>query len=203
MAQIKKDEIKKDVENAALKIFSQKGYLNTKMSHIAKTANISVGNIYIYFKNKEDLFYSVVPEKLMIFLRDFLVKSIHIFNKKQFDKLANEDDYFFSEECMNILIDYRMHFLIIFEKSKGTKYENAKEELIDSLLEVKKIYLRNNHKRYNLSVEDGIKVTRIILNNLINMVLDVLKEDMSESDRKSIFRALNVYRLYGITGLNE
>ncbi len=35
------------------------------------------------------------------------------------------------------------------------------------------------------------------------MVLDVLKEDMSESDRKSIFRALNVYRLYGITGLNE
>lgn len=104
---------------------------------------------------------------------------------------------------MNILIDYRMHFLIIFEKSKGTKYENAREELIDSLLEAKKIYLRNNHKRYNLSVEDGIKVTRIILNNLINMVLDVLKEDMSESDRKSIFRALNVYRLYGITGLNE
>ncbi len=36
MAQIKKDEIKKDVENAALKIFSQEGYLDTKMSHIAK-----------------------------------------------------------------------------------------------------------------------------------------------------------------------
>ncbi len=47
---------------------------------------------------------------------------------------------------MNILIDYRMHFLIIFEKSKGTKYENAKEELIDSLLEAKKYTLETTIK---------------------------------------------------------
>ncbi|WP_243150442.1 TetR family transcriptional regulator [Clostridium sporogenes] len=39
------------------------------MNRIAKTANISVGNIYICFKNKKDLFYSVVPGKLMIFKR--------------------------------------------------------------------------------------------------------------------------------------
>lgn len=203
MVQAKKDEVKKVVENAALEIFSQKGYLDTKMSNIAEAANISVGNIYIYFKNKEELFYSVVPEKLMFFLTNYLVESVHTYNKKYFDKPAGEDDYFLNEEFMNMLIDYRMHFLIIFQKGKGTKYENAKTELIDSLLGAKKTYLKSNHKRYNLSVEDSIKVMQIIVGNLIDMMLDVLKEDMSNSDRKAIFRALNVYRIYGITGLNE
>ena len=203
MVQAKKDEVKKSVENAALNIFSQKGYLDTKMTDIAEAADVSVGNIYRYFNNKEDLFYSVVPESLMTFLTNYLVESIHIYNKEYYDKPASRDDYFLSEEFMDMLIDYRMHFLIIFEKSKGTKYENAKANLIDTLLEAKKIYIRSNYKRYNLSLDDSIKLMRIIANNLFNMMLDVLKEDMSQSDRKAIFRAINVYRIYGITGLNE
>ncbi|MTK14001.1 MAG: TetR/AcrR family transcriptional regulator, partial [Clostridiaceae bacterium] len=31
----------------------------------------------------------------------------------------------------------------------------------------------------------------------------VLKEEMSEESRITIFKALNIYRLYGINGLNE
>lgn len=203
MVQAKKDEIKKDVEAAALKIFSEKGYLDTKMSDIAQEANISVGNIYTYFKNKEDLFYSIVPDRLMFFLRDYLVESVHIYNKNCLNKLEIDNDNFLTEECMNMLINYRMHLIIIFQKSKGTRYEKAKEELIDLLLEAKRMYLRNDHKRYNLCVEDSIKLMRIIINSLINMVLDLLKEEISENSRKTIFKALNVYRLYGITGLNE
>ena len=41
MVQVKKDEVKKAIEDAAINIFYEMGYLNTKMIHIAKRSNIS------------------------------------------------------------------------------------------------------------------------------------------------------------------
>ena len=42
--------------DAALEVFSQKGFQSTKIIEIAKTANVADGTIYLYFKNKDDLF---------------------------------------------------------------------------------------------------------------------------------------------------
>ncbi|MCZ4151512.1 TetR family transcriptional regulator, partial [Escherichia coli] len=44
--QSKKDEVKKEIEYAALKVFFEKGFVDAKMSDIADEINISVGNIY-------------------------------------------------------------------------------------------------------------------------------------------------------------
>jgi AcrR family transcriptional regulator len=46
----------------ALKVFSQKGYADTRMADIAKEANMSYGLIYHYFENKEKLFDAIVEE---------------------------------------------------------------------------------------------------------------------------------------------
>jgi TetR/AcrR family fatty acid metabolism transcriptional regulator len=45
---------------AALKIIKQKGFHKARMSDIAKEAGISYGLVYHYFKNKEDLFDSII-----------------------------------------------------------------------------------------------------------------------------------------------
>ncbi len=37
----------------ALKLFTEKGYFNTSVHDIQKEANVSIGSIYHYFKNKE------------------------------------------------------------------------------------------------------------------------------------------------------
>lgn len=42
------------IENA-LKLFSQKGFYNTTIPDIAKAMSMSVGNMYNYFKSKEEL----------------------------------------------------------------------------------------------------------------------------------------------------
>ncbi|MGL5256978.1 MAG: TetR/AcrR family transcriptional regulator, partial [Proteocatella sp.] len=160
------------------------------MSDIAKDANISVGNIYTYFKNKEDLFYSVVPARHVDFLRNYLVKAIHLYNKSN---LSPEDEIFISEKFINVLIKYRMHLIIIFEKNKGTQYEKEKNELIQLLLEAKKPYLKSDHKYYNLCIEDNMKLMQIIISNSFNMILDLLKEEISDESRKTIFKAINVY----------
>ncbi len=49
---------------AAIKIFSQKGYFNSKISEIARQADVADGTIYLYFKNKDDLLISLFEEKM-------------------------------------------------------------------------------------------------------------------------------------------
>jgi TetR/AcrR family fatty acid metabolism transcriptional regulator len=49
---------------AAVKIFSRKGFFNSKVSEIARSAEVADGTIYLYFKNKDDLLISLFEEKM-------------------------------------------------------------------------------------------------------------------------------------------
>jgi len=49
---------------AAVKIFSRKGFFNSKVSEIARAAEVADGTIYLYFKNKDDLLISLFEEKM-------------------------------------------------------------------------------------------------------------------------------------------
>jgi hypothetical protein len=201
--QAKKDEVKKEIESAALKVFFRKGFVDAKMSDIADEIQISVGNIYTYFKNKKELFYSVVPPSLVDYLKNVLVESIYIDNQTFFEETNNEKKSAIVQEQINLLTQYSMQIVIIFEKNKGTIYSDAKNELIDLMIETKKPYLKNTYKRYEIGTDENMILLNIIANNVIHMTLDLLKRDMSADSRKRIFEALSLYRLHGLKGLNE
>ena len=44
---------------AAKRVFSEKGFLKTTMEDIAKEAELSPGTLYLYFKNKDELYASL------------------------------------------------------------------------------------------------------------------------------------------------
>jgi len=48
---------------AAIEVFSKKGFQAATISEIAQKAHVADGSIYQYFKNKEDLFFSIPVEK--------------------------------------------------------------------------------------------------------------------------------------------
>jgi AcrR family transcriptional regulator len=55
-------ESKKRIIAAAIAVFSAKGYAKANIREIAKSAGISVGGVYLYFKNKEELYKSLVND---------------------------------------------------------------------------------------------------------------------------------------------
>jgi AcrR family transcriptional regulator len=57
-------ESKKKILAAAIKVFSSSGYANANMRMIAKASGLSIGSIYLYFKNKEDLFLTLIKSRL-------------------------------------------------------------------------------------------------------------------------------------------
>lgn len=48
---------------AALTIFSEYGYRGAGIRMIAAAAKISVGGVYLYFKNKEELYFTLIQER--------------------------------------------------------------------------------------------------------------------------------------------
>lgn len=126
MAQVLKEDIYDRIFQAGVAVFYEKDYRSAKMQDIAEKARIPVSLIYSYFKNKEKLFEKIVS-------------SISI----DFEHIAKEEEAntgLPSEKYKNIAENYLLDllknhkiFVILMDKSRGTKYENAKEELITSL----------------------------------------------------------------------
>lgn len=54
---------KEAILDAALLMFSKKDYHDVTVDHIAEQVGLSKGTLYLYFKNKEDIFYSMIFEK--------------------------------------------------------------------------------------------------------------------------------------------
>jgi TetR/AcrR family transcriptional regulator, fatty acid metabolism regulator protein len=64
-----KKAIKREtIIQAAIEVFSKKGFKPANISEIARKAGVADGTIYHYFKNKEDLFFSIPIEKTNEFL---------------------------------------------------------------------------------------------------------------------------------------
>jgi AcrR family transcriptional regulator len=64
------EETKKKILDAAGKVFAEYGYSQANMRLIAGSAGISVGCLYLYFRNKEDLCLTLMQESLDDFNRE-------------------------------------------------------------------------------------------------------------------------------------
>ncbi len=54
-----KQQRRNDIIDAAERLFFEKGYENTTMDQVAEEAELSKGTLYLYFKNKEDLYLAI------------------------------------------------------------------------------------------------------------------------------------------------
>jgi len=66
----KKTSRKQSILNAAIEVFSNGSFKNSSISEIAKRANVGEGTIYQYYKNKEDLFFSIPIQKTIEFTEE-------------------------------------------------------------------------------------------------------------------------------------
>ncbi len=60
---LKKTAKRQTIIQAAIEVFGKKSFRDSNISEIARRANVAEGTIYQYFRNKEDLFFSIPIEK--------------------------------------------------------------------------------------------------------------------------------------------
>jgi hypothetical protein len=199
MTQYKKDLVKESIDAAALTVFASKGYKGTKIADISDCAGISVGNIYKYYKSKEEIFLSVVPESFIESVKGVLFKKIVLTtNEKSLVLLESSGEFWLNNQgVIEFLVENRERILIVLKNNKGTKYENTKDELIHFLISSVK-----ETSNLNLSNKGNIDfVLNIIYNSLIDITLRVLEERYGIEEVKEGLLEISTYHLFGITGL--
>lgn len=75
LAELEVERNQEKIEQAALRLFIQRGFYGTSVRDIAERAGVSLGNIYNYYPTKEDLFARLVrryEKRMARLLRDVL-----------------------------------------------------------------------------------------------------------------------------------
>ncbi len=160
MAQVLKDEIKNNILKAALQEFYDKGYKSATMRSIAEKAKIPTGLIYSYYKNKEALFYAVLRPVLYDWQRVLTAKH---------DGHNNDEIYGLSKteaECLINLFEHRQEFIILVDKSEGTKYEHEKDHFIEEI----ETHLNKHRKDENSETV----FIHIIANNFVDGLMEIM-----------------------------
>lgn len=67
----RKEARPEEITAAALAIFVERGFANTRLEDVATRAGVSKGTLYLYFENKEELFKAVVREAMVARLVEF------------------------------------------------------------------------------------------------------------------------------------
>ncbi len=169
-----------------------------KISDISAVSGVSVGNIYRYYRNKDEIFYGVIPEdfpsQILNVIRDKIgaAKIGHITDSGVFKDVT--------DTFIRFMLSNRKKILIVLAGSRGTKYERMRNELAASLLvAVKRFY----PEQYDLFVRtygnDDMLV--LIYENLFGAYGVILGSDCGESEMISQIRQINLYHFSGITRL--
>jgi TetR/AcrR family fatty acid metabolism transcriptional regulator len=126
----RREEKRKRIIQAALKIFSRKGYTPAAVDEVAAEAGIGKGTLYLYFKDKEDLFFSTimsVVENLASIIRSEVtdnlsaIEALHRLCKLQFEFFSKNRDFFniyLTILNYNLLSNYKNLFQTLTEKQK-------------------------------------------------------------------------------------
>ncbi len=61
----RKDARPAEILDAALDLFAERGFTATRMDDVAVRAGVTKGTVYLYFKNKEELFKALVRAELL------------------------------------------------------------------------------------------------------------------------------------------
>ncbi len=165
------------IRDAALKVFAEKGYDQTKTRDIANSAGVNISTLHYYYRSKDKLFKMVSDE---VFAR---------FN--QISDSIFESDIPFKEKINRFVCDYtdfckenpKLASFIVFESERNPE----------------KVYDNIDFERFDRNIE--LELEQLIAKGIIrpisypNFILSLVS--------LTVFPFLNRHMLYKMNGLSE
>jgi len=111
--QREKEKRYQSILHIAERLFCERGYPNTKMQDIAGEAEVAVGTVYFYFRNKEDLLLQLM-DNIARNIRNILGEAFRT-GKTPMERFENAGRAFFEKFCLG----HPLHLIIFLRESVG------------------------------------------------------------------------------------
>lgn len=165
------------IVDAAFEMFQEKGYYGTNTEDIAKAAGVSIGCLYSYFKDRDDLFHEVLNQRQQIFLQLLPSESVTIKSK--------EDIREWLKKQIIRVVEFQKSYRRIYTDVLSLSYSSTVISHILTEQQNHRLHIVmeffNAHKQI-LKVED-IEAAAILFCNLISVITEQIafrENDISE-----------------------
>lgn len=196
-------EIKTKLLESAKKEFMEKGYMHASLRSICKNAGVTTGALYFFFKDKQDLFASIVEEplkKLYEVMNSHYMEEINNIDEEDDVEQAYSDDLEASKQIIHYMYQYYDEFLLILVKGQGSGYENCIDQFVD--------ITERHYRRLADRITDRMKIKKLddyTIHWIAHMHMDVFANMLvhirSEEEALKAVESVVKYLVSGWNGL--
>ena len=186
---------------AARNEFIKNGFKKTSMRTISAKSGIVLGNIYNYFKTKDDIFYAVLKPLLAV-LHERMA-SYHI-EKDKIDKVgfSMQGQKDLLRETLKIIFLYKEELKLLLFESKGTSVEFFRENFIEEQVAISKEYIDQMQKVYpQIQTRISSLFFRISSSTWVTIIGEIVSS--TEICKEDVKQVLSEYIRYNTAGWRE
>jgi AcrR family transcriptional regulator len=195
--QIAKENIRKLILSVAREEFLMKGFKGTSMRIIAKEADVSLSNIYNYYRSKDEIFHAILSRVLLA-----LDQLMEEHNKAEYINLYVENASGYVDSQMNsfvsLVIENKEDLNLLLFKSAGSSFENFREQFINRHTIIGHEYIQEVKKKYP---HTNIEISGFFIHTMSAWSISVIAELVShELSRAEIEQFMSEYLAFGTAG---
>lgn len=199
MPQQKKEHVRSAIVEAALRRFAEHGVKGSPLSAIAADADTSIGNLYKYFADKDELFAAAVPPELVGELRELLREQVEALGTER-DVTALAPDHPYqraSARTREFSIQHRHELLFLLRHAEGTPYASFPGDVVADLVRLATGYARRTYPELALGAASQ-RALRRIYRAYVASIADILAEEQSPRALAEATRRHATYHLAGL-----
>jgi AcrR family transcriptional regulator len=176
----KSDKTKDSILAIARQEFLSKGFRDASLRQIAKQANGTTGIIYTYFKNKNDLFETLVQPLLHQFEKRLATDEISI--KEASEQMGLSPKAWVTKNLkflIGLVEAYPDEMRLLFLKAQGSELENYKDMLIQEGTRRSVAIFRTLKRKKSFNNQE---LSEFFVLNLVKYVINVVVEMMKQNN---------------------
>jgi len=195
--QVKKNTMEKKLLSAGQKEFLYFGFEKASIRRIVKDAKTTIGNFYNYFESKDALFGALVEEPYSEFI--YLIEHHHDIDFDNTVKASMDINVW--RESLNTIFSGLMpklddRFILLLNKSDGTSFKNAKQDLINILAQHFNGHISEFAPNYKLE-----NMGDIIALQTVEGILHILEYTNNLEEKQQLIVEQILFIAIGVMGL--
>ncbi len=199
MPQIQKEAVRNEIIDKALLLFAKKGYDESSIADVAKAAGTSVGNVYRYFKSKEEILNEIITSPFIANIRKEIFTKIGAGKSDTIHEQSQNKDYLdYSEQFFKSMIENRLKLIVLMSCTKSEEGKLFRKELIDYLVQTFLIQFVKEER-----IEALRPIITLLYQGFIRLYLDILSKDEEEETYLCELKQLTKYHILGLASIVE
>jgi AcrR family transcriptional regulator len=202
MVQRPKPEVREAILKAAGEVFAEGGFQRAALGDIVQRAGTSIGNLYKYFANKDELFAEFIPRRFSTELTTRVRAQVEALRSETnvFGLAGNHPYRRASEDLLSFTIAHRDRVVFLLLRAQGTKHERFASEVVRLLVELALEHARTTYPSFAVTPASKRTLTRIY-KALVATLGAILTEERAEHAVREAVVLQATYHLSGLKAL--